>query len=415
MNKHHHAVLLEKVFYGLLLCLLCFYSACSESDGTSLGGSGSEGSTSDDGDHNSRNGNGNGSFHASEEIAVDVTPKSVGFGAVLLGDAQEKTLELLHTGAGGTLEFELSLETTGDDISLVSPDKSQLGPGESTVILLRYAPTDAIHDTGVLRIETNAPSVGDGFVVFVVPIDTIPLSSELQVDTYVLNFSTVPTGHTKVESVTLLNLGTLDVLITELKLEEDSSLDFSIVEGLELPMTLAPGGLANVALAYTPTGQDMDTGALSCAYEAADKNDEAVVALTGQEISAQLVVNPDPLDFGMHPPGAKVMESIVVSNEGDADLEITEIVMGETGLWHQTVKLETVLDEAVVLPVGESITLELSFTPTYDMVVSGEPLTNLIFMSNDPTGGGSVLLPVYGQRLGGGLEVYPPDISILVM
>ncbi len=90
----------------------------------------------------------------------------------------------------------------------------------------------------------------------------------------------------------------------------------------------------------------------------------------------EIMVDPERVEFGAVGDGETVIESFVISNIGDGDLELDSL---EIGAQNGSFTILTV-DWTSVLPVGASQEIEVAFSP----MGANEQLANAIIASNDP-------------------------------
>ncbi len=90
----------------------------------------------------------------------------------------------------------------------------------------------------------------------------------------------------------------------------------------------------------------------------------------------EIVVDPERVEFGAVGDGETVIESFVISNIGDGDLELDSL---EIGAQNGSFTILTT-DWTSVLPVGASQEIEIAFSP----MGANEQIANAIVESNDP-------------------------------
>ena len=403
---------------ALIFCLAACLFACSDTDGQGVGQGGSQELNGDSDTTASpsdpANGGGSGSgFQSADELGISVTPSSISFGAVAIGDSEARLIEVLHTGSSGTLEL-LDVRYAaqqGSDVTLGELPTTRLEPGEKTEFEVRYAPSDAGQERGAVIIDTNAIGADGAELSMEVSVEAPALTSELLTDSAIVGFGGVATGTEKARTLTLLNVGTLDVTIDEVSIEGVSFAEFAVPMAEELPVIIGAGLNEGLEVVYTPVGLDTDTATLRIVSSAADGSSEIVVPLSGHEISASIEVTPSPLNFGLRSPWQAHTEVLTVSSSNpDVDLEISSVTVVETGEWSGTVTLAPWPESPVVLKAGEPLEVEVTFSPSAEMLSGPTPIAEIAFETNDPTDGGTHTVAVYGQRSGTGLEVFPPDI-----
>ena len=397
----------------VVIALVIALGACSDAGGEGgVQGQTEAEVTTDAGTRGENSGPGSG-FQSADELGAEATPTAILFGILPLGEVDTRFIEVLHTGGSGTLELVAIryVAESGSDISLELPELTRLEPGESTRVGVRFQPTDAIQDTGVVEIETNTINSSGAALVLQIPIDTTPPRSDVLSDLMVVAFGGVETATTESRELVLANIGSLDVSITSVTIEEASGEDFSVTVAGGIPHALGFNGTLPLEVHYTPTGFDTDTAIVKVVYSAADGGGDLIVPVNGSEISAELKVTPSPLDFGLRAAGEAHVETLTITSQNNAvPLRISDVALVELGEWSDTITIEPWPEEGRIIGPDESLELEVTFTPTEGMVAPPTPIAELAFSTNDPSDEGVQTLSVYGQRSGTGLEVFPPDI-----
>jgi hypothetical protein len=402
---------------ALIFCLVATLVACSDTDGLGEGPAGSSDAQTDPSLEDSAGGSGNGSgsgFQSADELGISVSPSALTFGSVALGASDSRLVEVLHTGSSGTLQLldVRYVAQEGSDVSLGEVVTTRLEPGEATEFEVRYSPTDAGQERGTVVIDTNAIDATGAALSIEVPVEAPALTSEFIVDAAIVGFGGVATGTQKLRTLTLLNVGTLDVTVEAVIIEGTSAAEFEAPVVATLPMTVGAGLNQVLEVVYTPAGFDTDTATLRIVSSAADGDSEVIIPLSGHEVSAELQVTPSPLIFGLRGPEEPHVEVLtVMSGNPGVDLEITSVTVVETGEWSGTVTVDPWPEEAVLLASGEPLEVAVTFTPSAEMLSGPTPIAEIAFQTNDPSDDGVQTVAVYGQRSGTGLEVFPPDIA----
>ena len=91
----------------------------------------------------------------------------------------------------------------------------------------------------------------------------------------------------------------------------------------------------------------------------------------------RLRITPDPLEFGYVGLGCEDVETITLENAGGALLRITDISQDSDTFW-----LRAIPDLPLTLEPGETVELEVGFSPAAETTYSGD----LVVASNDPAG-----------------------------
>jgi len=109
---------------------------------------------------------------------------------------------------------------------------------------------------------------------------------------------------------------------------------------------------------------------------------QAIIDLFGVGLTPQLEVDPDPIEFGSRTIDCEWDEWVTLSNVGDMDLTITDVLVTGSGF-----ELASDFEETVLEP-DESIQHLFVFSPVISQSYVGE----LVVSSNDPSGVGFIEL-----------------------
>ena len=97
-------------------------------------------------------------------------------------------------------------------------------------------------------------------------------------------------------TVTLRNVGTDDVYVTEPSWSDDASTDFEVVEPESVTGWLTPGASRDMTVRYTPTGGNADDGELEVRVTQGFVGER--VSVSGQEGGPSLQTSPLSVDLG---------------------------------------------------------------------------------------------------------------------
>lgn len=233
--------------------------------------------------------------------AIALTPATLSFGSVVLGNSATLTAQLRNAGTA-------TLNVTG--ISLCSGSSAEFGwspaaplsiaPGQATTLTVTYQPTAAGTDSGCLAIASNDMAspvvnlgVGGTGVAQAVPAVALSPAS--------LDFGTVTVGSSASRTAMVQNTGTGPLSVTGLSLCAGTPATFSWSPSA--PFTVAAGQSTTLTVSYRPVGAATDAGCIAVAT-----NDPA-----------QPTVNLQVTGAGSQPPVPSV----------DADIDIDEFEVPE--------------------------------------------------------------------------------------
>jgi hypothetical protein len=269
-------------------------------------------------------------------MVLSVQPSTISFAAVSEGGEDSRSVLLKHVGDSGTIHLKTIAFTdaTSKEFTFDPPDRMDLAPGEETVLLIWYRPTDQSADTGELVITHNIPNTNFQSSVY---LDAAAQLAELYADPNPINFSKDETGNEtgvkggtfKDLDVTLTNKGKGKVTLNEIFLSPDPkwSKDFAILhvnlpDAQTLPYLLNPEDKIGLVMRYEPKDGGDDEQRLMVNGIAGDGSDlKAEFTVKGKELGPKCVL-PVSLDFGEVALGESKTLEWMVSNEGNDTLTI---------------------------------------------------------------------------------------------
>jgi hypothetical protein len=185
---------------------------------------------------------------------------------------------------------------------------------------------------------------------------TVPVraatTQQLQCSSTLVRFGTVPVGQSESQFIALTNTGQTTATISAINA---TNAEFSS-SGLTLPAELAAGESMNISVIFTPTATGWVGGTITIASNASNPNLRFGIAGTGVS-SDYLTATPATLSFGQVPVGTSAAISVVLTNARSWRETLQAIQVNGTGF--------SVSGPAapLILPVGQSITLNVTFAP----------------------------------------------------
>jgi hypothetical protein len=166
-----------------------------------------------------------------------------------------------------------------------------------------------------------------------------------------LHFGWVEVGTAESEWVVLTNKGSTAVTLSAVSV---SGSGFS-VSGATLPVSLAAGSSIGLNVTFTPTSTLWFNDQVTITSNAS--NPSLVLTVMGTGVKAQLSAKPQRLSFGQVPVGSSASLPVVLTN----NTEVTQTLSG----FHALGSEFSISDPppAVTLDPGQSVTLNLTFTP----------------------------------------------------
>lgn len=298
--------------------------------------------------------------------AAELTPDPVDFGAVALGASQTRVATLRSTGtaplAVGAVEVEfggppgeIALAPGGDECS-----DRMLAPGVSCAVRVRYTPLIEGVRTAALVVDHDA----GGPARVTLTGEGNGRRASLSPDP--LDFGDQPVGVTGDPRVaTFTNTGVGLVRVDGVATSGADAGDFALAAGGDgcTGLVLGPGISCELRVRFTPTAAGERSGSLVVTDEAAGS--PRSIALTGRGAAGDLVVEPDPLDFGEQTVGVLgAGRDVTVRSTGTLPVRVVRVrvVGADVTDFPSLVGTDACTDQ--VLAPGAACTVRVGFGPT---------------------------------------------------
>ncbi len=321
-------------------------------------------------------------------INISVTPPSVNFGNVALGELSDLTVTLTNqansagtlTGSVGALSVPFSVVSGGGAFSLT--------PGQSKSVTVRFSPTATGASSGTLSIThnatnqispTNVPLSGTG-IIRVVNLLVAPAS---------VDFGSVIVGQTADQTITITNqissTGTLAGNVGSL------STPF-ILTGGSGAFSLSPGQSTLVRVRFFPMTAGPASENLFITHNATNPGSPQTVSLSGQGVapttSIKISISPTSVEFGNVPLGQSPDQTITITNQADSNGTLA----GSVGALSAPFSVVSG-DGAFSLSPNESKAIMVRFSPTSEGAFSG----NLSIVHNATNQTNPIDVPLSGE------------------
>jgi Abnormal spindle-like microcephaly-assoc'd, ASPM-SPD-2-Hydin len=289
-------------------------------------------------------------------LTLNLSPTSITFGNVTVGQSSTKSVTLTNSGSGILMISGISV--SGSEFTASGPHLPlALSAGQSSSINVVFKPTSNSAATGAIAIVSDAiePTMtvslaGDGAAI--AALDSSPNS---------VLFGSVAVGSEVTKTVQLSSTGSVTI----------SNLSFSgsgvSVSGVSVPFTLTPGKDANLTITYKPMSAGTLSGSVLIASNASDSS--MTISLSGTATTSTfstLTATPSSITFGNVVVGSESTQTIRLANSGDTQITITSL----------SPSVSTVSVSGVSLPLnlaaGASANFTAVFKPTTTGGVSGQ-------------------------------------------
>ncbi|HWO32294.1 MAG TPA: choice-of-anchor D domain-containing protein [Candidatus Acidoferrum sp.] len=295
-------------------------------------------------------------------VAIEVSPSSVSFGSVAVGQSMTKTVTLTNTGTEALSVSGISVAGTGFTASGPRLPMS-MAAGQSTSISAVFKPTGGAADTGTITITSNA--AGSPSLVALSGTGTTgttgtTAAAALTVTPTTIAFGSVAVGSEQTQTVHVENTGNETATISKLTI---SGTGVS-VSGMTAPATLAAGQTANLTVTYKPVAAETLTASLAIVSNATDPS--VVVGINATATSSTLAATPSSVSFGNVVVGSDTTQTIRLQNIGTSQVTISAIAPSVSSIAISGVT------PPINLAPGTSATLTAAYKPTAAGSVAGK-------------------------------------------
>jgi len=199
--------------------------------------------------------------------AIAISPETVSFGDVLVGESVTEVLTVENTGSA-PLEGSVSLDADTDAFTLASGSGDfTLAPEETREVEVTFAPGAASSFEGTVAISHNADNEADPVEV---PLTGEGLASAIAVDAEAISFDNVTAGESATEVLTVENTGSAP-LEGSVSLDADTDA-FTLTSGSG-DFTLAPEETREVEVTFAPGTASSFAGTVAISHNASNEAD----------------------------------------------------------------------------------------------------------------------------------------------
>ncbi|HET7674677.1 MAG TPA: choice-of-anchor D domain-containing protein, partial [Gammaproteobacteria bacterium] len=214
--------------------------------------------------------------------AVSLSPASIDYGTVTIGQTLTRTETLTNSGEGalsisgveltgaGAGAFHITAKTCGDS----------LAAGASCAITLEFAPTAADSYSATLQISSDASSSPDNVPLSGTGSSATTPAPVVSLSAGSLNFGSVAVGASATRAETLTNTGNASLSIESIAIGGDAGDNFQVAAN-GCGSSLAAGKSCTIEVVFAPAATTTYTGTLTIRSNASSSPDDVGLSGTG--------------------------------------------------------------------------------------------------------------------------------------
>jgi Abnormal spindle-like microcephaly-assoc'd, ASPM-SPD-2-Hydin len=301
---------------------------------------------------------------------IKLTPVSISFGNVPVGNTQSQTATLSNSGKTAVTVTRAAISGKGFAVTGLTLPLTLQG-GQSANFNVTFTPVSGGPASGAIAVvgttsmgpvKRPSPLGGRGTQIMTVALNTVSTnlsalvsgngvgSGQLAISPTVLAMGSVKVGTTQTLSATLTNSGNSDLTIRQATI---TGKGFRM-SGLIMPMTLAAGQSKSFAVIFTPLAAGSASGSIAVTTDASTIS----LPVSAQAItSGALISTPASVNFGTVPTGTPKTISETLTNSGSTSLTLTQASLSGAGFTLKGLALP------LTLAPGQSTTFTVIFTP----------------------------------------------------
>lgn len=330
---------------------------------------------------------------------IVVAPYLMNFGNVIIGSpSAPQTMTFTNNGTADLNVTGISSSNPRYTLTPSVPPALLLAPGASQTLSVTFTPSALGTAAATISIASNdadTPTVtvnatGSGIAAPAPNIAVAPLS---------VDFGNVIFGNQPApQSLTITNSGTADLTVSAVAIDNP---DFAASPAVPPGINLTPGASRTLSLTFVPSA--LGTGSANLTISSNDPDTPVrTVTLVGEAVQApapNILASPLNVDFGDVVVGdAAVLKSVTVTNNGTADLIITELASSGP---------DFTLSPAPVVPITLAPAAGRTFSVAFAPAALGASTADLTIASNDADS------PLTQVSLSGvGIDAPQPKMSV---
>lgn len=258
---------------------------------------------------------------------IDVTPPMVNFGQVAIGTTSKRRILIENVGYSDLTIRDINPDADGTTLFTADRNAGVVASGSSMIVELEFAPVAEGAFTSRMIIASDDTDERE-FVVQLqaTGVDLPPCNYTVTPEA--VNFGIVQVLRPTTQGVRIANVGSNDCLLNDIEITPDSDEAFTLVNGNETGIVLAPGEDKTVLIQYIPHGEGLHMGKLGF-YISNPQRSNPEINLRGTGSASALLITPNEINFGAIGLDCSTRaRTITVYNTGANTTRISRVELG---------------------------------------------------------------------------------------
>jgi len=291
---------------------------------------------------------------------LDVPARTLDFGNVELGSVALREVLVRNPSKA---ETPVRVDLDGMDVDQFGSSEAGntfvLQPGEERLVPVAFTPDRLGSAQALGRVSVVCPTCEPS----VVTLQGTGVAGRLEVTPLRVEFGRVPIGATVEETITVRNLGTEPMAYGGVKLLDNGGGVYRVVSAPSLAgNVLAPGAMFEVKVAFSPTvnGPAATTRVELDVRPLDSTRPGPKVALSGEGGASCVVLQPEPLDFGVVAEGMSATREVRIQNRCRTDVLVSDLkLQTKKGGYFMLAQAAA----STPIPVGQSHAVPITYMP----------------------------------------------------
>ena len=287
-------------------------------------------------------------------LTLTANPGQLAFGSINAGSSSSKSVTVTNTGNTNVTISQITASARDMNTSGITTPLA-LAPGQAKVMNVSFSPSTAENVTGNVTVTSSQGSSA------VIAVSGTGVQAALGLNPSSVAFGSVPVGSANSQTVQVSNPGTGMLTISQVNAAGSG---FS-ANGITLPLSLNPGATSSLNVQYLPTAAGTVPGSLSIVSNAPSSPNTLALSGTGVAAIRTLAFTRTSIGFGNVATAGSVSQNVGITNTGNSDVTISQIISSGTGFGVNGASTP------VTLSPSQTLTIAPSFSPASAGSVNG--------------------------------------------